>query len=221
MNKNFEDSKEHFLKYGYCNASLKDIDLDFYNYLDINFACDENRNLQNKFTKLRFDSTKIETKYHSPIPSYEDANCKKEEFLNTNEASTISQCWYFSHNIKKSEHDIISKGIYNICKYYYDLPENSSLDNSELSLSYYDTGCRFREHKDGYSVNLCSMIIYLNKNYKKEDGGLLLLNGEEIVPEFGNVGLMDLSKYQISHGVTEVIGGPGRYAILDFPKLKL
>ena len=47
-----------------------------------------------------------------------------------------------------------------------------------------------------------------------------LLNGEEIIPEFGNIGFMDLSKHNINHGVTKVIDGPGRYAILDFPKLK-
>jgi hypothetical protein len=29
---------------------------------------------------------------------------------------------------------------------------------------------------------------------------------------------MDLSKHDIKHGVTEVIGGLGRYAILSFPK---
>ena len=115
---------------------------------------------------------------------------------------------------------IIENGIYNICKYFYDLPEIGSLDNSELQLSYYDKGCLFRQHSDGVTVNLCSIIIYLNKDYKKEYGGLLLLNGEEIIPEFGNIGFMDLSKSDISHGVSEVTGGPGRYAILCFPKLK-
>jgi hypothetical protein len=31
---------------------------------------------------------------------------------------------------------------------------------------------------------------------------------------------MDLTKHDIRHGVTEVISGDGRYAILSFPKIK-
>jgi len=220
MNSSFTDAKEHFLKHGYCNASLKDIDLDFYNYLEANFLCDEEKNLQDKFYRFRFDSEKFETRYYSETKSYEDARLKKEEYLNTYSKSKISQCWYGSYELDDKERRIIKRGIYNICNYFYDLNNENALDNSEAELTYYDKGCKFQEHRDGVSVNLCSIIIYLNKNYKKENGGLLYLNGEEIIPEFGNVGLMDLSKHDIRHGVSEVIDGPGRYAILDFPKLK-
>lgn len=221
MNIGFEDAKEHFIKYGYCNASLKDIDLNFYNYLESNFLCDEEKNIKDRFSIIRFESGDI-SKIHEANPeTFEAAHAKKIEFLNTNNDKLgISQCWYYSLKIDKYEKAIISKGIYNICKYFYDLPENGYLNNSELMFSYYDEGCKFTPHHDGVTINLCSIIIYLNKNYKKENGGLLLLNGEEIVPEFGNVALMDLSKHDISHGVSEVIGGPGRFAILDFPKLK-
>jgi Rps23 Pro-64 3,4-dihydroxylase Tpa1-like proline 4-hydroxylase len=221
MNSTFETAKEHFLEHGYCNASLKDIDLDFYNYLEANFLCDENNNLQDRFHRLRFDSEVFKTTYISPTETYEDCVLKKEEFLKSYKDGQITQCWYISYGIDQNdERAIISKGIYNICKYFYDLTENDLLDNSEAQLSYYDKGCFFKEHRDAASINLCSIIIYLNKNYNKENGGLLLLNGEEIIPEFGNIGFMDLSKHDIKHGVTEVIGGPGRYAILAFPKLK-
>ncbi len=132
----------------------------------------------------------------------------------------ISQCWYGSYSLTNKEKAIIQNGIYNICKYFYDLKDNVSLDTSELELTYYDKGCRFVAHHDAITTNLCSIIIYLNKNYNKENGGLLYLNGEEIIPEFGNIGFMDLSKSDISHGVSKVTDGPGRYAILCFPKLK-
>jgi Rps23 Pro-64 3,4-dihydroxylase Tpa1-like proline 4-hydroxylase len=220
MNNSFTDAKEHFLKHGYCNASLKDIDLNFYNFLESKFICNEETNLQNKFSILRFDSDTLNEVYRSESNSFEDACIKKEEFLSSSDDSKISQCWYYSHSIEYFDKVKIAKGIYNICKYFYDLPEEGSLNNNELQLTYYDKGCRFTPHRDGATINLCSIIIYLNKDYKKENGGLLLLNGEEIIPEFGNIGFMDLSKHNISHGVTEVIGGPGRYAILDFPKLK-
>jgi Rps23 Pro-64 3,4-dihydroxylase Tpa1-like proline 4-hydroxylase len=220
MNTNFENSKQHFIENGYCNASLKDIDLDFYNFLETNFLCNENYNIQNKFNNLRFDSKEFETVYNSPIKSFEDTKLKKEEYLNLYESETITQCWYFAYEHNIENRDKISKGIYNICKYYYDLSDNISLDNNELFFTYYDTGCRFLPHNDSSNINLCSIIIYLNKDYKKENGGLLLLNDEEIIPEFGNIGLMDLSKCDIKHGVSEVTGGPGRYAILVFTKLK-
>ena len=40
-----------------------------------------------------------------------------------------------------------------------------------------------------------------------------------ITPEFGICAIMDLTKHDIRHGVTEVIDGDGRFAILSFPKI--
>lgn len=221
MNKNFETAKQHFIEKGYCEFSIKDFDIEFYNFLENNLICDEHNNIQDKFYVFRFDSDNLETRYHSETKSYLDAKTKKEELLNdSNSNLNVSQCWYFSNEFENGHRNVIEEGIYNICKYFYDLSDDTKLNNNELQLSYYDKGCKFSTHSDGMTVNLCSIIIYLNKNYNKDNGGLLLLNGEEVIPEFGNVALMDLSKHDISHGVTEVIGGPGRYAILDFPKLK-
>ncbi len=220
MNTNFETAKQHFIEKGYCEFSIKDLDINFYNFLENNLLCDESSNIQHKFYKFRFDSQDLETKYKSETESYIDAREKLEELLNNTDNEKISQSWYYSHDFDEGHRDIIKKGIYNICKYFYDLSDNQKLNNDELQLTYYDKGCRFTPHHDGVSINLCSMIIYLNKNYNKDNGGLLLLNDEEIVPEFGNVALMDLSKFNISHGVTEVTNGIGRFAILDFPKLK-
>lgn len=221
MNSNFETAKEHFVEKGYCEFSIRDFDINFYNFLENNLLCDESNNMQDKFYVFRFDSEKLETRYHSETKSYEDARLKKEELLKDADTSKISQCWYFTNQFEDGHKSIIEEGISNICKYFYDLVDNTKLNHNELQLSYYDKGCKFTPHSDGMSVNLCSIIIYLNKNYNKDNGGLLLLNGEEVIPEFGNVALMDLSKHDISHGVTEVIDGPGRYAILDFPKLKI
>ena len=103
MNSNFSDAKTHFIEHGYCNASLKDIDLDFYNYLEANFLCDEQTNLQNKFYRFRFDSKNLETKYISPTKSYEDARLKKEQCLNSQNPSEISQCWYGSHELDNNQ----------------------------------------------------------------------------------------------------------------------
>jgi hypothetical protein len=65
------------------------------------------------------------------------------------------------------------------------------------------------------------MILYLNENYNRNDGGLLVFNDELITPELGICAVMDLTKHDIKHGVTKVIGGPGRFAVLSFPKIKI
>lgn len=213
---NIEAKREFFKQNGYCDFSIKDVDVDFYNFLDANLACDETKNLQNKFYKFRFDSDKINTRFESPDGLYETAKLKKEEMFAEYGDLNLSQCWYYNMDINPLEEKIIKKGIHNIINYFYG--HVPSPEKDELQLTYYDTGCIFTPHSDGQTVNLCSIIIYLNRNYDESNGGLLLLNDGHVVPEFGECALMDLSKHDIKHGVTKVTGGPGRYAILAFPK---
>jgi hypothetical protein len=213
---NIEQKREFFKENGYCDFSIKDIDVDFYNFLETNLICNSEKNLQDKFSQFRFDSNKIQTRFQSSDGLYETARLKKEEFLADCDKGSLSQCWYFDKNIEIPISNEIRKGIRNIIKYFYGYAPLWEKD--ELQLTYYDDGCIFTPHSDGKSINLCSIIIYLNKNYNESDGGLLVLNDGYVVPEFGKCALMDLSNYDIKHGVTKVTGGPGRYAILAFPK---
>lgn len=213
---NIEAKREFFKQNGYCDFSIKDVDVDFYNFLDANLACDESKNLQHKFYQFRIDSDKLDTKFISPDSSFETAKLKKEELLKECGDGNVSQCWYYSMNITPLEETHIKNGIHNIITYFYGYGPSPKED--ELQLSYYDNGCIFTPHSDGQTVNLCSIIIYLNRNYDESNGGLLMLNDGYVVPEFGQCALMDLSKHDIKHGVTKVTGGPGRYAILAFPK---
>jgi len=215
---NIEQKREFFKKNGYCDFSIKDVDVDFFNFLDDNLACDDERNLQNQFSEFRFDSNKIETTFKSPDGLYETARLKKEELFKDLDEGVLSQCWYYQSDIESNISTEIRKGIYNIIKYFYGINLIDRTKSDELHLTYYDKGCKFTPHRDAATINLCSIIIYLNKNYDEADGGLLVLEDGLIVPEFGQCALMDLSKHDIKHGVTEVIGGPGRYAILSFPK---
>jgi hypothetical protein len=213
---NIEAKREFFKENGYCDFSIKDVDVDFFNFLDVNLACDEEKNLQNIFHKFRFDSDKIDTRFESEDGSYETARAKKEQLIDEYGKGDVSQCWYFEQNIDKHTSDKIKDGIHNIIEYFYGFGPLREKD--ELQLTYYDKDCMFTPHSDGQTVNLCSIIIYLNRNYDESNGGLLVLNDGYVVPEFGNCALMDLSTHDIRHGVTKVTGGPGRYAILAFPK---
>lgn len=237
MNIDFNDAKDHFIKHGYCQFSLKDFDIDFYNFLDKFLACDVDNNLREMFHIFRFDSNEIEIRYESPTNSHIDARQKQRELydkLTTD--SKLSQCWYvqcdpdkvqsfFSKNNPDFKHINVNKLIESktndILKYFYDNVDDKTIIHDQLSFSLYDIDNLFRAHSDDISVNLCSIIIYLNKDYKKENGGLLELNDEPILPELGNVALMDLSKHSIKHGVTKVVSGPGRYAIFNFPRFKV
>lgn len=213
---NIEAKRDFFKENGYCDFSIKDVDVDFFNFLDANLACDEEKNLQNRFYKFRFDSDEIEIRFESEDRLYETSRAKKEELFNQYPNADVTQCWYFNQNIEPFEETIIKNGIHNIIKYFYGFIPSS--ENDELQLSYYDEKCVFVPHSDGQTINLCSIIIYLNRNYNEANGGLLLLNNGYVVPEFGQCALMDLSNHDIKHGVTKVTGGPGRYAILAFPK---
>ncbi len=213
-----ESKREFFKQNGYCDFSVKDVDIDFYNFLEENLICDSEKNLQHRFSEFRFDSNKLETRFRSDDNTYESAKAKKEEIFNESGHTDISQCWYYDNNIEESLSTEIVKGIDNIIKYFYGFPVMTSPKLDELAFTYYDEGCVFTPHHDGASINLCSIIIYLNKDYDESNGGLLVLGDGYVVPEFGQCALMDLSKHDINHGVTKVTGGPGRYAILSFPK---
>ena len=82
----------------------------------------------------------------------------------------------------------------------------------------YDDKCLLTNHSDGIQKNrICAILIYLNENYDEMDGGCLVLNNtEKVIPEFGNIAIIDLQSFDVPHMVTEVIGGPGRYTILSF-----
>lgn len=230
MNINFQTAKEHFKEKGYCEFFVNELDLDFYNFINTNLKCNENKNIQHLFTQFRFDSDAIETRYNSEI-GYEHANLKKEQLFEEYGNSDISQCWFFKNDIQDASVKLgllpnelqtkIEIGFNNIIRYLYDFDETQQIDHTgEIQLTYYNHKCKFTPHVDEYAVKLCSILVYLNENYDKNNGGLLLLNDEEVIPTFGKCAIMDLSNHNIKHGVSEVISGLGRYAILSFPILK-
>lgn len=224
-------TKEDFIKNGYCSFPLEIIDSEFTELLSEYLICSDDKNIQELFTEFRYDSATSETKCAaSPHSNY--ANLEKiKQLLYDLEPNKelISQIWYsnkrwsdISESLKNDNlRKIIENGLNKILSYLYDLSEYDDLEHRELQLTYYNKNCRFHPHTDGaYTGKLCSILIYLNKDYNKDDGGLLILNDSLITPEFGTVAVMDLENHDIFHGVTEVVDGPGRYAILSFPEVK-
>lgn len=224
------NEKENFIKNGYCTFSLNSFDLEFTKFLEEYLMCSSDRNLQNIFSQFRYDSQMVETICLNRKGEYHNLEKVKQSLYDVEpDKDLISQIWYFNSNwdainrrLKtESLEKTIQTGLNKIISYLYNLSDSDKLVHNQLQISYYNKNCRLHPHTDGaYEKIVCSILIYLNKHYKKEDGGLLILNDSLVTPEFGTVVVMDLQNHNVFHGVTEVIDGPGRYAILSFPELE-
>lgn len=228
---NLSEIKEDFIKNGYCQIPINLINLDFYKFIIQYLKCNKENNLKNLFNTFRFDSKNFETRFTNDKNNHLETNAEKERLYNLYDDDEISQIWFMNNswpkitnylNVnEKSFKNTIEAGLNDILKFLYDLEDEVELSHTELQLTYYNKDCRFVPHTDGPQRGiLCSMILYLNEDYNKDDGGLLIFNDELITPELGICAVMDLTKHDIKHGVTKVIGGPGRFAILSFPNTK-
>ena len=96
---------------------------------------------------------------------------------------------------------------------------------SEMIPTLYSTGCELQTHQDGRRydendwdfVKFANILIYLNKDYKVENGGLFVIDEKHvIVPDFGNIVILNLEMNgpDPSHCVSRVVGTQDRFAIL-------
>lgn len=230
---NLLEIKGDFTKNGYCQVPINLINSDFHKFIVEYFKCTEENNLKNLFNTFRFDSSKFETVFNNHKRSHLETNAEKERLYSLYDDKDISQIWFWNNDWEtqiseylnldgKNLRNTIESGLNDIVKFLYDLEDNTKLLHNELQLTYYNKDCRFVPHTDGpQSKILCSMILYLNENYNKDNGGLLVFNDELITPELGICAIMDLTKHDIKHGVTKVTNGSGRFAILSFPKIEI
>jgi len=222
---NIESAKQNLKEKGYCSFELNEFDENLYEYIKKYKTSSEVSRKEN-YTNLRADFvgdywTKIYGNINEDMGSFEKANNKKEEILsqikNTNR--DMFQIWLF-HNVS----DINLTKIYNkITKYFFDLDESEQL-NVEISSTLYNDRCFLHDHIDGKSPvkNYASILIYLNENWNQEDGGNLILRGDDkidykVVPEFGRVAMIDLQNFDIYHAVEKVINNKERYCLIAFP----
>ena len=98
-----------------------------------------------------------------------------------------------------------------------------SIDNPLRTL--YSTGCILQNHRD-HQYNSAStqydfikpanILIYLNKNYNKENGGLFIVEDTiEVMPEYGTIVFLNfMNGSDPSHQVSKVVGSDNRFALL-------
>lgn len=89
----------------------------------------------------------------------------------------------------------------------------------------YSTECLLQNHRDHmYNSSLpqydfvkpANILLYLNKNYNKDNGGLFIVEDTlEVVPEYGNIVFLNfMNGLDPSHQVSKVVGTDNRFALL-------
>lgn len=65
-------------------------------------------------------------------------------------------------------------------------------------------------------IKPANILIYLNKNYNKDNGGVFIVEDEmEVIPEYGNIVFLNfMNGSDPSHQVSEVVGEGNRFALL-------
>lgn len=136
----------------------------------------------------------------------------------------VSQIWYYSETSKNDEEielvNQIWKKVFDV--FYSDkfsIKDSPSI--APIQKTRYGLGCSLERHHDGASNdNIFALLIYLNNRYDKSEGGYLTLGeGEDSIdvePHIGNIAIIDFTKHDPSHSVSEVTSGDGRYAFLTF-----
>ena len=229
-----EESKIFLKEKGYTSFNLKDFNLDYYNLL-LPFKCNETHNLKKELKGLRASYIRNNINKDS-YNSFEEAEFEKNELIKTmdnidSKNLGFHQIYYqmhlgqVFHNVMGESNEFnpfYKKIISDITRYYFDIDESIELLSASTYLTYYDKGCVLDNHSDGTGTGrICALLIYLNEDYDKNDGGILVLENEyNVLPIFGNVAIIDLQSYDIQHAVSKVTGGIGRYAILSFVKTK-
>jgi hypothetical protein len=65
-------------------------------------------------------------------------------------------------------------------------------------------------------IKPANILIYLNKNYDKNNGGIFIVEDEmEVIPEYGNIVFLNfMNGSDPSHQVSEIVGEQNRFALL-------
>jgi Rps23 Pro-64 3,4-dihydroxylase Tpa1-like proline 4-hydroxylase len=210
---------------GYTQFNLKEYDIDLYNLL-LPFKCNAMDNLQSHMTGLRVDgelNSELSININKNYESYDIA--KTERLKAIEQIKTLQQAWYYRplkqvSGSKNINYTLINESIFQLIRKCFLIDDNVELSTLVNEFTFYEEGCLIENHKDGkYAERVCSILIYLNETYNDNDGGILILDGNEnISPVFGNVAIISLSDSDVEHRVSKVVGGIGRYALCTFVK---
>jgi hypothetical protein len=171
---------------------------------------------------------------HTLIQDLENNIDENIGFISTIKLSEVAKRDEF---VKENKRDITQKwfefwGFDMDCLYFMEISKKI-LDNfyPNIDINYeqspqftlYEDGHFIAEHNDGENIDrVCALIIYLSYDEDYNDGGgELIVTGNSgkiytIKPTFGTFSLLDFTKNNAKHSVSEVKNGFKRYAFISF-----
>jgi Rps23 Pro-64 3,4-dihydroxylase Tpa1-like proline 4-hydroxylase len=145
-----------------------------------------------------------------PPTDLETQNNYKEAIVTKHK--DLAQIWF--EHLYKENADCALISNYCYSKLQEIFPTNKyKYSQPSFNLSLYNKDCFIKNHKDGEdndSTRVCVLLLYLNKDWKKGDGGELIItdldgNKLEITPEFGNFAILDFTNANLEHEVTPIV----------------
>jgi Rps23 Pro-64 3,4-dihydroxylase Tpa1-like proline 4-hydroxylase len=210
------DLKEQLFSNGFVSFNVKDLSEELYDELQTAIPVgslnpNQFTNLQNTIINVfnkpepEFESTIIDT-------PFETLNEIKDNILknyNFDCGYGLDQIWFYS-NMSSSEILDFKHKLYSL---FYD--KNTGACGTKFTL--YNDGCYLQNHQDAsFGGRHCAMLIYLSNDWDETKGGELVIDNTHIVPPiYGNVAILDFTKFNPYHSVNPV-NGFDRYCLLNF-----
>lgn len=184
------------------------------------------RNPKN-FTRVTHSYNKMVSSESTSTYSYDEAEKIKNIHLEGNKDGKLWQTFFTwgtedneSVNLKNSLIPTIRNLFLEVFKYAYGselLDKIWEINESNINITHFNKNCFIDEHADGGSKSvICNMLIYLNDDWKEEDGGeLVVAEKYRQQPLFGNFAVLDFMHVNPMHLVTPIKSDDfHRYTIL-------
>lgn len=190
-----ESNKIELFEKGYTTFNLYDL-----NDSEINESLNQLYLLGNEeFKTLRYKKIKDNSATFIK-DSFENLEVVKDSINKNN----LFEIWYYNDVSPKSK---FNKLLLNKIKQFF-YNEDLDIFYHSSHITMYNDGCFLTEHNDGFNPNSkykCVILIYLNKENEIGEGGELILDGNvKIKPLLGTVAMMDFTKNDVKHGVSNV-----------------
>jgi len=196
------------------------------------------KNIIDKIKKFSIEErdTQLYCRYnHTLIQDLENGIDENIGFVHCIKLSEVAQRNTF---VKENQRNITQKwftfsGFDMDCKYFMEISKKildkfyPNINNIEYiqspQFTLYEDGHFIAEHNDGENIGrVCALIIYLSYGEDYNDGGgelIVTANSGKIYnikPTFGTFSLLDFTKNNLIHSVSEVKNGFKRYAFISF-----
>lgn len=216
---NIVESKEKLKAEGWCIFNLNQLNTTQYEYLSQSVLCNEASNIKESMHRLRgtyklrtdFENKQIDTLFLTT------SELEAEKATILNDSDEIRNLWASTNSRPPVPlSDRYSKRIVaDISEYMLDLPSGSQDLSLTLDWNHWSEGCTTTQQSiyTGTDIRV-TVYIVLNETYNGDNGGLIQINGQEVIPSFGDVIIIDDSVSR--HSITPVQNGIGLFTMTGY-----